>query len=112
MQPMTRPADDDFSPDSSERRVRVMRIVARNSDAEAELQRARQMIRLDALKALIGILLDQMDELTTPNLAHEGMDSLLQSTVRHFETELIRRALIRTGGRQRAAARLAVGLRS
>jgi DNA-binding NtrC family response regulator len=83
-----------------------MRIVARNSDAEPDLQHARQIIRLDALKALIGILLEQMDELTNPNIPQGEMDSLLQSMVRHFETELIRRALIRTGGRQRAAARL------
>jgi DNA-binding NtrC family response regulator len=83
-----------------------MRIVARDSKAEPDLQQARQIIRLDALKALIGILLEQMDELTNPNIPHGEMDSLLQSMVRHFETELIRRALIRTGGRQRAAARL------
>jgi len=71
-----------------------MRIVARNSDTEPDLQHARQIIRLDALKALIGILLEQMDELTNPNIPHGQMDSLLQSMVRHFETELIRRAQV------------------
>ena len=106
IQQMTRPAGNDFRHDSRERSVPLMRIVARNSDAEPDLQHARQIIRLDALKALIGILLEQMDELTNPNIPHGEMDSLLQSMVRHFETELIRRALIRTGGRQRAAARL------
>ncbi|HYW69568.1 MAG TPA: helix-turn-helix domain-containing protein [Pyrinomonadaceae bacterium] len=103
---MKRPAGGDFRHESSERPVRVIRMVTRNSDADAELQRARQMVRLDALKALIGLLLDQLDELTNPNLTHDEMDSSLQSMVRHFETELIRHALIRTGGRQRAAARL------
>ena len=95
---------DDFKDDSPARSNPVMRIVARRADSEIELLQVRRMIRLDALKALIGTLLEQMDDFA--EAPHDEAAPILQSMVREFETELIRRALIRTGGKQRAAARL------
>ena len=61
--------------------------------------------RLDALKVLIRSLLDQLDYLTEPANTQESELSL-HAMVRRFETELIRHALMRTGGKQRQAARL------
>ena len=95
---------DDLTDDSPARSIPVMRIVARRADTEIELLRVRRMIRLDALKALISALLEQMDEFT--EAPHDEAEPILHSMVREFETELIRCALIRTGGKQRAAARL------
>ena len=103
MRQVTR-SGDDFKEDSPARSIPVIRIVARRADTDIELLRVRRMIRLDALKALIGTLLEQMDDFT--EAPHDESASILQSMVREFETELIRRALIRTGGKQRAAARL------
>ena len=82
----------------------IMRIVAH--DASVDLERSRQMDRIDALKILIRSLLDQLDYLTEPTVASEGPDLSLQAMVRRFEAELIRQALVRTGGKQRQAARL------
>ena len=75
------------------------------ADANAGLELARQINRIDALKVLIRSLLDHLDDLTQPGSASEA-DLSLQAMVRHFEAELIRQALMRTGGKQRQAARL------
>lgn len=84
----------------------VVRLADRNRNAQADLERARQINRIDALKVLIRSLLDQVDCLTVPVESDETADVSLQAMVRRFETELIRHALIRTGGKQRQAARL------
>ena len=75
------------------------------ADVNADLELARQINRIDALKVLIRSLLDHLDDLTQPGSASEA-DLSLQAMVRHFEAELIRQALMRTGGKQRQAARL------
>jgi hypothetical protein len=75
------------------------------ADTNADLELARQINRIDALKVLIRSLLDHLDDLTQPGSASET-DLSLQAMVRHFEAELIRQALLRTGGKQRQAARL------
>jgi transcriptional regulator with GAF, ATPase, and Fis domain len=49
--------------------------------------------------------LDHLDDLTQTGPASEA-DLSLQAMVRRFEAELIRQALMRTGGKQRQAARL------
>lgn len=67
---------------------------------------ARRLDRIDALKILIRSLLQQLDDLTEPDAPADGPDLSLQTLVRRFETELIRHALLRTGGKQRQAARL------
>ena len=85
---------------------RILRLAGRRSESSTELERARQINRIDALKVLIQGLLDQVDYLASPDEYTEPMDVSLQAMVRRFETELIRHALMRTGGKQRQAARL------
>ncbi|HEY0077212.1 MAG TPA: helix-turn-helix domain-containing protein [Pyrinomonadaceae bacterium] len=63
-------------------------------------------IKLEALKELTLTLLKEVESLKHAQ-PHEGKRSLnLYEEVRRFETEMIRWALIRTGGHQRRAARL------
>jgi len=61
---------------------------------------------IDALKVLARALLDEIDSLPERTALSEVTDLNLQAQVRRFEAQLIRSALIRTGGRQRRAARL------
>jgi transcriptional regulator with GAF, ATPase, and Fis domain len=93
---------------SEERPVagRILSIADRRLESGSELERARQINRIDALKVLIQGLLEQVDYLASPGEYAEPMDVSLQAMVRRFETELIRHALMRTGGKQRQAARL------
>src|SRR5262245_55417647 len=74
--------------------------------ASMPVARREQIDRLDALKILIRSLLDQLDYLTEPGNSPEESELSLHAMVRRFETELIRHALLRTGGKQRQAARL------
>jgi DNA-binding NtrC family response regulator len=62
--------------------------------------------RINSLKVLALTLLREVEYLEEQNAtgAPEALD--LQTEVHRFEAEMIRSALIRTGGRQRRAARL------
>jgi len=61
--------------------------------------------RISYLKILASSLLREIS--SAENGAAQGSDTIdLQAEVRRFEAELIRSALIETGGRQRQAARL------
>ena len=60
--------------------------------------------RLSYLKVLALTLLRGIASAENMEEANDSID--LQAEVRRFETELIRSALIQTGGRQRQAARL------
>jgi transcriptional regulator with GAF, ATPase, and Fis domain len=61
--------------------------------------------RISYLKILASSLLREIS--SAENGAGQGNDTIdLQAEVRRFEAELIRSALIETGGRQRQAARL------
>ena len=80
--------------------------IARPAAEAADFERSRQINRIDALKVLIRSLLDHLDDLTQPIELAEANDLSLQAMVRRFEAELIRHALMRTGGKQRQAARL------
>lgn len=80
--------------------------IARPATDTADFERSRQINRIDALKVLIRSLLDHLDDLTQPIESSEVNDLSLQAMVRRFEAELIRHALMRTGGKQRQAARL------
>jgi DNA-binding NtrC family response regulator len=62
--------------------------------------------RISALKILALSLLRQVDTLENQSSGETLPDWDLQLEVRRFEAELIRNALIRTGGRQRRAAHL------
>jgi len=72
----------------------------------AKHEPTRELDRIDALKILIRSLLDQLDYLTEPGHAAAESELSLHTMVRRFEVELIRHALMRTGGKQRQAARL------
>ena len=62
--------------------------------------------RISSLKILALTLLKHIESLERQAASSESDDLNLQNEVRRFEAELIRSALIRTGGRQRRAARL------
>jgi len=62
--------------------------------------------RISALKILALSLLRQVETLENQSADETLPDWDLQLEVRRFEAELIRNALIRTGGRQRRAAHL------
>lgn len=62
--------------------------------------------RINSLKILALTLLREIETLERQSGSDAPADLNLQDEVRHFEAELIRSALIRTGGRQRRAARL------
>ena len=62
--------------------------------------------RIEALKVLMRVLLSEVDALGGPAAFDSAGSIDLSEEVRRYEAELIRSALIRTGGRQRRAARL------
>jgi DNA-binding protein Fis len=110
MKPLTQigPAPDApriFNRDDVRIGAQIIPIARPAADTNAELERSRQINRIDALKVLIRSLLDHLDDLTQTGPASET-DLSLQAMVRRFEAELIRQALVRTGGKQRQAARL------
>ena len=73
---------------------------------DTKLNRSRAVdSRLSSLRVLAVTLLNEIEALE--NSTTEDVSELdLQTEVRRFEAELIRNALVRTGGRQRRAARL------
>lgn len=62
--------------------------------------------RLTSLKVLVLTLLSQIESLENQIDSDEFWPLNLQEEVHRFEAELIRVALLKTGGRQRRAARL------
>lgn len=63
--------------------------------------------RVEALKALSNSLLSELETLRVTAADGDQPDGIdLANEVARFQVNLIRTALIRTGGRQRAAARL------
>ncbi len=62
--------------------------------------------RLEALKALSNSLLYELESLQMSENVGTGGKIDLSGEVHRFEADLIRTALLRTGGRQRPAARL------
>jgi DNA-binding protein Fis len=73
-------------------------------DTFASSDRLAESIRLKLLKVLTLTLLRELEGVGVEAARSEKFD--LQSEVQHFEAELIRSALIMTGGRQRRAAKL------
>src|SRR5262252_9212657 len=74
-------------------------------ESYAHRGRLAESIRIKLLKVLTLTLLRELEGVGAE--AARGPDKFdLQSEVQHFEAELIRSALIMTGGRQRRAARL------
>lgn len=62
--------------------------------------------RIEALRALTQALMKELDALVEASALENGTEVNLSEEVHRFEADLIRCALIRTGGRQRRAARL------
>jgi DNA-binding NtrC family response regulator len=62
--------------------------------------------RIGALKILAGSLVNRIDALEKEIVEGKTSPLDLREEVQRFEAELIRSALVRTGGRQRRAARL------
>jgi DNA-binding NtrC family response regulator len=62
--------------------------------------------RIGALKILAGSLVNRIDTLEKEIVEGKTSPLDLREEVQRFEAELIRSALVRTGGRQRRAARL------
>jgi len=73
-------------------------------DSYARSDRLAESIRLKLLKVLTLTLLRELEGVGGETARSEKFD--LQTEVQHFEAELIRSALIMTGGRQRRAAKL------
>jgi DNA-binding protein Fis len=71
----------------------------------ARTDRLAESIRLKLLKVLTLTLLRELEGVGSEPARSAG-DFDLQTEVQHFEAELIRSALIMTGGRQRRAAKL------
>ena len=61
---------------------------------------------LEGLKILALAMLREIEVLSQNSTTHQRLGMSLSDKVRRFESHLIRSALIRTGGRQRRAARL------
>ena len=74
-------------------------------ESYARTDRLAESIRIKLLKVLTLTLLRELEGVgIEPSRTAEKFD--LQTEVQHFEAELIRSALIMTGGRQRRAAKL------
>lgn len=65
-----------------------------------------QDIQVASLKVLALTLLNQIESLEGQLASGSTPELNLHAEVHHFEAELIRNALVKTGGRQRRAARL------
>jgi len=75
--------------------------------AEGAQDQATSALKLKTLKELTLALLKEVDSLKEAQAPEGGKTNVnFSEEVRRFETELIRWALLRTGGHQRGAARL------
>ena len=87
----------------------VNNISGRNGNGRDSVRYLREN-QLDALKSLAMLLLREVESLQkTPGEATEVLDDeelRLQELTQKFEVDLIRAALIKTGGNQRQAAKL------
>lgn len=91
--------DHELSPDADGQSPDFMR------ESYARSDRLAESIRIKLLKVLTLTLLRELEGVGVETAtSREKFD--LQSEVQHFEAELIRSALIMTGGRQRRAAKL------
>jgi DNA-binding NtrC family response regulator len=77
-----------------------------DQDDVARKRSAMHDDKVSYLKVLVMSLLREIESLEGTVGDERNEDSNLQGEVRRFEAELIRNALVRTGGRQRRAARL------
>jgi DNA-binding NtrC family response regulator len=77
-----------------------------DSEAGGTHAEAASTVRIKALKDLTRALLNEVESLNDSGALDERRNVNFSDEVRRFETDLIRWALMRTGGHQRRAARL------
>lgn len=96
---------DSVSSSTAPSRLRAPRLA---KVANAALKQSTTVFdcRIDSLMVLARALLHEIEFLKEQSATNGLPDVNLQAQVRRFEAELIRSALVRTGGRQRRAARL------
>lgn len=95
-----------FNANNDSERASIDSVTRAPEEPMTEVETSRQIDRLETLKVMFRSLLDELDYLTEPKAPAEEFDLTLQGMVRRFEAELIRHTLMRTGGKQRRAARL------
>ena len=83
-----------------------LRLLKSDVAASAPLSGTTLNNKVEALKALTRALLKELEALSAAQPPENRHEVTLSDEVRRFEADLIRSALIRTGGRQRRAARL------
>src|SRR5207248_7704523 len=83
-----------------------LRLVSGGSDASSIDSETARHNKIEALRTLTRALLKEIDALAEGSPLESGSQVNLSDEVHRFEADLIRCALIRTGGRQRRAARL------
>lgn len=84
-----------------------LRLISEGVDAASSDNETARHNKIEALRTLTRALLKEIDALAEGSSPLESGASVnLSDEVHRFEADLIRCALIRTGGRQRRAARL------
>jgi len=83
-----------------------LRLASDSVDAASSESETARHNKIEALRTLTRALLKEIDALAESSPLESGSEVNLSDEVHRFEADLIRCALIRTGGRQRRAARL------
>lgn len=83
-----------------------LRLLNGEADAPSSESESARHNKIEALRTLTRALLKEIDALAEGSPLESGSTVNLSDEVHRFEADLIRCALIRTGGRQRRAARL------
>lgn len=83
-----------------------LRLLKRETIVVPSSSKAARNNKIEALKTLMQALLNEIETLNEASTLDGGSEVNLSDEVRRYEADLIRCALIRTGGRQRRAARL------
>ena len=83
-----------------------LRLVKGETIVVPSSSKAARNNKIEALKTLAQVLLNEIEALNDVSTLDGGGEVNLSDEVHRYEADLIRCALIRTGGRQRRAARL------
>jgi transcriptional regulator with GAF, ATPase, and Fis domain len=83
-----------------------LRLVKGETIVGPSSSKAARNNKIEALKTLVQVLLNEIEALNEVSTLDSGGEVNLSDEVHRYEADLIRCALIRTGGRQRRAARL------
>jgi transcriptional regulator with GAF, ATPase, and Fis domain len=83
-----------------------LRLVKGETIIAPSSSKAARNNKIEALKTLVQAILNEIEALHEVSTLDSGTEVNLSDEVHRYEADLIRCALIRTGGRQRRAARL------